>query len=118
MFLINRITGQHAFTLYFLDSHAYPKADEPGDYDYIKQSQLDWLLTTSRSFVVIKDGKEQPKPNAIAFFHIPIPEYNELELGGHPRAIMGEKRENVSSPAAEIMPGVVFETFRKGDYDF
>ncbi|RUS30347.1 hypothetical protein BC938DRAFT_479506 [Jimgerdemannia flammicorona] len=103
---------EHAFTLYFLDSHSQSNAG-PGVYNHINQDQLDWLLMASRSFSVVKDGKEQSKPNAIAFVHAPIPEYNELELGGRPRAIMGDKRETVSSAPSEVVQGKIFETFRK-----
>ncbi|RUS30348.1 hypothetical protein BC938DRAFT_479506 [Jimgerdemannia flammicorona] len=106
---------EHAFTLYFLDSHSQSNAG-PGVYNHINQDQLDWLLMASRSFSVVKDGKEQSKPNAIAFVHAPIPEYNELELGGRPRAIMGDKRETVSSAPSEVVQGKIFETFRKGEF--
>jgi hypothetical protein len=54
----------HGFTLYFLDSHAYTTKDKEGEYDFIKSEQLDWLIHTANSF--------KPKPNAAAFFHIPI----------------------------------------------
>lgn len=59
----------HAFTLYFLDSHAYT-IDEDGttnfeEYDHIKVEQLDWVIRTAKSF-----GRR--KPNAATFFHIPI----------------------------------------------
>lgn len=93
----------HLFTLYFLDSHARQKKkyvwDQP-DYDYLKQSQIDWFLNTSSSIKPIErpftpDGADDlgsiwrkrqdkdkrrtedkilAKPNAMMFFHIPLAE--------------------------------------------
>jgi predicted MPP superfamily phosphohydrolase len=53
----------HAFTLYFLDSHAYAEGEGEG-YDFIKLEQLDWIIQSASTF--------ETKPNAAAFFHIPI----------------------------------------------
>ncbi|KAI9244814.1 Metallo-dependent phosphatase-like protein [Phascolomyces articulosus] len=96
--------GDHLFTLYFLDSGAYTD-DSKKEYDFIKQDQLDWLQSTSASFANIKFGTE--KPNAIAYFHIPIWEYNEKEGEITPR--LGDKRESVSSPkegAAKVFDSI------------
>lgn len=83
----------HAFTLYFLDSHAYT-IDEDGttnfeEYDYMKVEQLDWVIRTAKSF-----GRR--KPNAAAFFHIPIWEYNDDINTSNVK--LGDERESVSSP--------------------
>ncbi|ODO07841.1 hypothetical protein I350_03420 [Cryptococcus amylolentus CBS 6273] len=93
----------HVFTLYFLDSHDYQKRKLPWskpDYDYIKTSQIDWYRNVSSSIKPIQrpftpDGtsdlggiwprRSQPsrlpraehtmaKPNAMMWFHIPLPE--------------------------------------------
>ena len=41
----------HLFTLYFLDSHAYASSLNPWnyEYDYIKQSQIDWFKNESQA---------------------------------------------------------------------
>ncbi|KAI8137836.1 Metallo-dependent phosphatase-like protein [Fennellomyces sp. T-0311] len=83
----------HMFSIYFLDSGAYID-DTKKEYDYIKQDQLDWLQATSKSFENARFGTE--KPNAMAFFHIPIWEYNEEEDELNPK--LGSQRETVSSP--------------------
>lgn len=57
----------HAFTMYFLDSHAYPESDDQDGYDFIKSEQLDWIIHSASTF-----NKLPSKPNAAAFFHIPI----------------------------------------------
>ncbi|KAI8076022.1 Metallo-dependent phosphatase-like protein [Thamnidium elegans] len=80
---------QHTFTLYFLDSHSYTEEDEEDEYDYIKLEQLDWIIKSARSF--------DRKPNAAAFFHIPIWEYNDQDAM-YPDARLGEAREDISSP--------------------
>lgn len=90
----------HIFTLYFLDSHTYQKSLLPflkADYDYIKPSQIEWFRQTSSRVEAIErpfqpDGASDigevwarrraeerqsrtlAKPNAMMFFHIPLPE--------------------------------------------
>lgn len=52
-----------------------------GDYDYIKESQIKWY-------------EEKVKENvkgAMAFFHIPLPEYDDVWAGKH----IGEKNEDI-----------------------
>ncbi|EIW71023.1 hypothetical protein M231_07534 [Tremella mesenterica] len=99
----------HIFTLYFLDSHAYQKVSLPwqkADYDYLKTSQIDWFRNVSSSIKPISrpfqpDGAEDlgkiwnrpnekerrstklAKPNAMMWFHIPLPEaYNPPDRSG------------------------------------
>ncbi|WVQ75858.1 hypothetical protein IAR50_005491 [Cryptococcus sp. DSM 104548] len=96
-------SNMHIFTLYFLDSHDYQKRKLPWskpEYDYIKTSQIDWYRNVSSSIKPIQrpftpDGasdlsgiwhrRSQPsrlpradqtlaKPNAMMWFHIPLPE--------------------------------------------
>jgi hypothetical protein len=83
---------KHAFTVYLFDSHAYANPEKTV-YSEIKQDQLEWYRNVSNSF---KNG-EQTAPNAIAFFHIPIPEYNNQNKAGQQLPILGDKRESVSS---------------------
>lgn len=108
----------HLFTLYFLDSHGYIDSLNPWnfDYDYLKQSQIEWFNNQSSSIRNIerpfvpptlvnstfgltdglgddrkqrtRRGKDRlaarqaaasgppalAKPNAMAIFHIPLPE--------------------------------------------
>ncbi|KAI9476321.1 MAG: Metallo-dependent phosphatase-like protein [Benjaminiella poitrasii] len=81
----------HGFTIYFLDSHA----NIEGGYDYIKPEQLDWVVQSASTY------KSLPlKPNAIAFFHIPIWEYHDDTNNTHSQIIakLGDSREMVSSP--------------------
>lgn len=59
--------------LYFIDSGSYAQTDI-GGYDWIKRDQIDWFLSTSAE-ITESVGHHLP---ALAFFHIPIPEYHEV----------------------------------------
>lgn len=71
--------------LYCLDSHAYAR-NEVGGYGWIERDQIAWYLETARDLRA-RHGKTLP---ALAFFHIPLPEFNEVwDL--HPcRGVKGE----------------------------
>ncbi|KAF9922102.1 purple acid phosphatase [Linnemannia zychae] len=110
------------FTLYFLDSGAYSfNLAYPG-YDWIKEDQVEWFRQTSQAIT-----SQHPKdkiPNALAFFHIPIPEYaliddddnddngddgdddgddddkgNSRKMKRQGEKMVGDKVEGVSSPS-------------------
>ncbi|KAG1102397.1 hypothetical protein G6F42_017370 [Rhizopus arrhizus] len=83
----------HAFTMYFLDSHAYPESDDQDGFESIKSEQLDWIIQSASTF-----SKLSSKPNAAAFFHIPIWDYHEESNTNKPIAKLGDAREQVSSP--------------------
>ncbi|KIM44481.1 hypothetical protein M413DRAFT_442454 [Hebeloma cylindrosporum] len=102
----------HALTLYFLDSGSYSKGVldwfgffTPTEYDWIRQSQIDWFLKQSATIGQIErpfrpdSGKDLgsiwqrqddqitpvvrklAKPNALMFFHIPLPEtYSKADM--------------------------------------
>ncbi|KAL1696645.1 Metallo-dependent phosphatase-like protein [Schizophyllum commune] len=98
----------HLLTMYFLDSGSYSKGYfnwrgmfQPTAYDWIRQSQVDWFLQQSakikqilrpfapddskdfgdvwrRQDQVTPSQRRIAKPNALVFFHIPLPEtYND-----------------------------------------
>jgi len=79
--------------LYFLDSHSgfKPKTDQ-GDYEWINHSQINWYRKQSARFTKKNGGKPFP---ALAFFHIPLPEYKEVV--GKPTTV-GSQIERVCSP--------------------
>lgn len=65
--------------LYFLDSGDYSKfGKRVGGYDWIHPSQIQWYQNMSRQLA--EANGDEPLP-ALAFFHIPLPEYNELWNG-------------------------------------
>ena len=63
-----------AANLYFLDSNAYAETAIAG-YGWIRRDQIAWFLETSAR-LRCGDG-EEPLP-ALAFFHIPLPEFNQI----------------------------------------
>jgi hypothetical protein len=104
------------FSLYFLDSGAYSfNLAYPG-YDWIKEDQVEWFRQTSQA--ITSRYPKDKVPNALAFFHIPLPEYgfidddddnnggndgDEGEEGEYLRKanskMVGDKVEGVSSPS-------------------
>ncbi len=86
-------TDQVAALLYFFDSHANSFDRETvSDYDWIKFDQIAAYREQSTLYTLKNGGKPYP---ALAFFHIPLPEYKEIkEL---PTTI-GERSEKVCSP--------------------
>ena len=76
--------------LYFIDSGSYAQTNI-GGYDWIKRNQVEWYISES-SALTAEVG--QPLP-ALAFFHIPIPEYDEV---WDFNTCYGVKYENVCCP--------------------
>jgi len=64
-----------AALLYFLDSNDYPKDKSCGTYDWIHFDQIAWYRQRSELFTAENDGRPLP---ALAYFHIPLPEYKDI----------------------------------------
>jgi hypothetical protein len=85
-----------ALLLYCFDSNNYSKLDGRGvgGYDHIRLDQINWYAQKSKSYTGANGGEPLP---ALAFFHIPLPEYAEASTS--PSAQMyGARREKVCSP--------------------
>ncbi len=82
-----------AALLYCLDSQMglHPKTDL-GSYEWFDFSQIDWYREKSSKLTKQNNGKPLP---ALAFFHIPLPEYKEV-VGK--KTTIGSQIENVCSP--------------------
>ena len=102
--------------LYFLDSGAYaPK--HIGGYEWIHTDQVGWFVSESRKYEKLMT-RQLP---ALAFFHIPLPEYKEvLQVG----KVFGNKLEQITSPnfnsglyTAILEEGNVMGTFAGHDHD-
>ncbi|KAG0087484.1 purple acid phosphatase [Podila epicladia] len=65
------------FSLYFLDSGAYSFSLQYPGYDWIKEDQIEWFRQQSKA--ITSQYRADDVPNALAFFHIPIPEYDLTE---------------------------------------
>lgn len=80
-----------AALLYFLDSNSYSETWLKG-YGWIRRDQIAWYLATAQDWRTRAGGEPLP---TLAFFHIPLPEYNEVwDL----YECFGEKYEAVCSP--------------------
>lgn len=63
--------------LYCIDSHSYTKIKSVPGYDWIKFGQIAWYRNQSVRLTEQNNGIPLP---ALAFFHIPIPEYRDAVL--------------------------------------
>lgn len=107
-----------AALLYCLDSHGYPADKKLGSYDWVKFDQIRWFRDQSQKFTRSNGGIPLP---ALAYFHIPTPEYKEV-YGS--QSSLGEKNEEVASPlinsgliASMIEMGDVMGTFTGHDHE-
>ena len=98
---------QTSALLYFLDSHAYTQIPGAGTYDWFRFDQIDWYRKQSQSFSEKNAGNPYP---ALAFFHIPTPEYKEVM--DKPFA-MGVKNEDVA--CGVLNPGMITAFIEMGD---
>ncbi len=81
--------------IYCFDSNAYTEDRENpelGEYGWIKFDQIGWYRKTSTKYTHKNEGKSLP---ALAFFHIPLPEYKIVQ---QMKTTVGDKDENIASP--------------------
>lgn len=62
-----------SWILYFIDSGSYNENEKVGEYDFIQRDQIDWYTKLSK-----KLNREFNGLPALSFFHIPLPEYNDV----------------------------------------
>jgi hypothetical protein len=89
--VISSKSNKIAALLYFLDSQMYPEKGL-GNYDWIKFDQVDWYRKQSIAYTSSNNFNPYP---ALAFFHIPLPEYKEI-IGK--KTTYGSQIETVCSP--------------------
>ncbi|PYI50786.1 metallophosphoesterase family protein [Paenibacillus flagellatus] len=106
-----------AAALYFLDSGDYSRLDRVGGYDWIRRDQIDWYARESRKRTERNGGVPLP---SLAFFHIPLPEYEEAwraaDCVGHKRERCSVPRINSGLFAAMAESGDVLGTFAGHDH--
>lgn len=115
---IKNQSNQDTAILYCLDSHAYTPIKDVGKYGWIQFDQIQWYRENSRNIQQDNLGRMLP---AIAFFHIPLPEYDTVWNSGQ---CIGEKNEDVCCPAvnsglyaAMLECGDVMGVFTGHDHD-
>ncbi|WP_308636449.1 metallophosphoesterase family protein [Paenibacillus silvisoli] len=109
--------GEPAAALYLLDSGDYSPLANVGGYDWIRRDQIDWYVRESETFAANNGGAPLP---SLAFFHIPLPEYEEV---WRKTVCLGHHFEGCSSPrlnsgffAAMCERGDVMGTFVGHDH--
>lgn len=105
---INDLQGKPAFTIYTMDSHAYSTNVRVKGYGWFDHSQIQWYRDKSGE---IRGAAKDTIP-ALAFFHIPLPEYtyafNDLK-----NKRVGVRYEPECAPA--INTGMFAEMLLQGD---
>ncbi|XEC93986.1 metallophosphoesterase family protein [Paenibacillus tarimensis] len=103
---VKAASGVHeAAALYFLDS-GMTAPESVGGYEWIHADQINWYIGQSR---LLRETSGGPLP-ALAFFHIPLPEYAEVWQKG---TVKGHKFENIE--CAKINSGLFAAMVEMGD---
>ncbi len=109
-----------AALLYCLDSHSYSKQPDVKGYDWLTFDQINWYRNHSAAYTAKNGGKPLP---ALAFFHIPLPEYNRAASDEN-ATLIGTRMEKACAPAlntgmftAMKESGDVMATFVGHDHD-
>jgi hypothetical protein len=98
--------GQVAALLYFLDSGSYCLTGA-GHYAWFTHRQVAWYRLTSQAW----ERRARAVLPAIAFFHIPIPEYDLAWREGYDKR--GSRHEPVCGPS--INAGMFAAFYERGD---
>ncbi|KAL6560141.1 putative inactive purple acid phosphatase 28 [Orobanche hederae] len=98
----SNFANSSVLNLYFLDSGDRATVNGVQTYDWIKESQLNWLRHVSQK-VEEQNPYSNKTPPSLAFFHIPIPEIRQGPLYN----VIGQHREYV---ACSLVNSGVLET--------
>ncbi|MDR0349512.1 MAG: metallophosphoesterase [Tannerella sp.] len=90
--------SEAAALIYCFDSNDYPAQTKYGYYDWVHLNQIEWYRKQSRQYASANNNAALP---ALAFFHIPLLEYNNVV--GQSTTI-GTKGEGIAS--ADINTGL------------
>lgn len=95
--------------LYFFDSHSYTSIEELKHYAWINLDQIQWYADNSDRFTAANSGTPL---TSLAFFHIPLPEYNEACADVNSKFV-GYRGEAACAP--KINSGLFAAMRSKGD---
>ena len=111
--------AKDAAVMYVLDCHSYSGRKDVKGYDWIKPEQVEWFRRESAGYTDRNGGKPLP---ALAFFHIPLPEYNQAAQD-EKALLIGTRKEKACAPAlntglfaAMLEAGDVMATFVGHDH--
>ena len=83
-----------AAVLYCMDSHSYSPLKDVKGYAWLTFDQVNWYRQQSAAYTARNGGKPLP---ALAFFHIPVPEYNEAASDEN-AILRGPRMEEACAP--------------------
>ncbi len=98
-----------AFVLYHFDSLSYSPIKGVGTYDWIKDNQITWYRQNAAAFKAKNNNEPVP---ALAFFHIPFPEYNQAAQSER-ALLVGIRKEPACAPA--VNSGLYTAMLESGD---
>lgn len=98
-----------AAVLYIFDSNSYSPMKKVKGYGWIKHDQVEWYRQTSKAFTEANGGVAMP---ALAFFHIPLPEFHEAAQN-ESSYFVGTRKEKACAP--EINTGLATAMLEAGD---
>ena len=98
-----------AAVIYVFDSNSYSPIKEVKGYDWIKHDQVEWYIATSKQYTAANNGKPMP---ALAFFHIPLPEFHEA-VQNEGSYLVGTRKEKACAPA--LNSGLATAMLEAGD---
>lgn len=98
------------WVLYLFDSNSYPTINDFKGYGHIHFDQIAWYRQQSRYFAEMNGGKPIP---ALAFFHIPLPEYKDAIDNNKDGFMTGTRGESICSP--DINSGLYVSMKEMGD---
>lgn len=104
---VRHANGGNAALLYIMDSNSYSTIDSLKGYGWFTADQITWYEKQSRTY-----NKKNDTLPALAFFHIPLPEYrtayNKLKTD-----LPGSRREAECAP--ELNTGMFYAMHSRGD---
>ena len=107
--VMSSVGEKPAFLLYCFDSNAYSTIEDVKGYGYIHYDQIAWYREQSALYTANNGGVPV---SSVAFFHIPLPEYNQA--AANEQAIMtGTRKEKACAP--ELNTGMFTAIKEMGD---
>lgn len=87
-------TGKDAFIMYFIDSNAFSTLDVVDRHGWVAHDQVMWFEEQSKALTEANGGVPYP---AMAFQHIPVPEFHEIARD-EASFFIGTRKEAPASP--------------------
>lgn len=103
------IKGKTPAIIYAMDSHAYSKNPRIKGYGWFHQNQIGWFTRESAKF---RKANKDSVLTALAFFHIPLPEY-KLAFDNQKNKRLGVRYEDECPPS--INTGMFAAMLEAGD---